>query len=193
MALRSETSRQAVLDATMALLGDRAPGPVSVQRLTIEAIAKQAGVGKATIYRWWPNKAAVVIDSFVDYHVAATPVDAAIPVEEALRAHVRSLVRLYDGPEGRLVAQIIAECQYDPDTLAEFRHRFWDGRALAVRALIERGIAEGVLRDDVDATAMAEVIYSPIYQRLLFRTGTLDDEYADRLVETTLGGLRPRK
>ena len=190
MAVRSETSRKAVLQATMALLGESPPGPVSVQKLTIEAIAQAAGVGKATIYRWWPTKAAVVIDSFVDHHVAATPVDESLPVDEALRHHVRSLARVYDGPEGRLVAQIIAECQYDPQTLEEFRHRFWDGRARAVRALIERGVREGLLRSDVAPAVMAELIYSPVYQRLLFATGPLDDAFADRLVDITLDGLR---
>lgn len=192
MAIRSESSRAAVLEATMSLLSDSAAGSVSVQKLTIEAIAKKAGVGKATIYRWWPSKAAVVIDSFVGNHVAATPLDESLPVHEALRAHVRSLVELYSGPEGRLVSQIIAECQYDPQTLHEFRQRFWDGRARAVATLIQRGIVEGLLRADLPPDVMSELIYSPVYQRLLFRTGPLDAAFADRVVETALAGLRPR-
>jgi AcrR family transcriptional regulator len=191
MAVRSEASRAAVLQATMDLLSDTPPGPVSVQKLTIEAIAKRAGVGKMTIYRWWPNKAAVIIDSFVDNHVAQTPIDDSGPAIEALRRHLASLARIYDGPEGRLVAQVIAECQYDPATMQEFRKRFWDDRARAVITLIERAIREGDLRADVDPVVIAEMIYAPIYQRLLFRAGPLDDAYADQLVTLALEGLAP--
>lgn len=191
MAVRSESSRQAVLDATMDLLGQE-PGPtLSVQRLTIDAIARRAGVSKATIYRWWSSKAAVVIDAFLENHLANTPVPQDGPVREALRTHVRSLVRQYAGPEGRLVAQIIAEGQYDPGALEEFRSRFWSGRVDAVIALVRRGVEQGDLDADVDAAAAAQLIYAPIYLRLLLGGGPLDDAFADQLVEVGLVGLAP--
>ena len=116
----------------MDLLGDEPPGPVSLQKLSIEGIARRAGVSKMTIYRWWPDKVALVIDSFLDNHVARTPVRQDGPAIAALREHLSSLAAVYAGPEGRLVAQLIAECQYEPKALAEFKHRFWEGRAEAV-------------------------------------------------------------
>ena len=146
MAVRSESSRRAVLQATMDLLGDEPPGPVSLQKLSIEGIARRAGVSKMTIYRWWPDKVALVIDSFLDNHVARTPVRQDGPAIASLREHLTSLAAVYAGPEGRLVAQLIAECQYEPKALAEFKHRFWEGRAEAVTALIQRAQAEGDLR-----------------------------------------------
>src|SRR5690348_6191404 len=120
MASRSETSRSAILQATIKLLED-----TTVQRLSIEAIAKEAGVGKTTIYRWWPSKAAVVIDAFMEHHLVKTPIPQDVPVRDALITHLRSLIRQYRGPTGRLVAQIIAESQYDAQTLDDFRTRFW--------------------------------------------------------------------
>jgi AcrR family transcriptional regulator len=192
MALRSESSRKALLQATMELLGDEPPGPISLQKLTIEGIARRAGVSKMTIYRWWPNKTALVIDSFLDNHVAQTPVENEGSALGALRKHLVSLARIYAGPEGRLVAQLLAECQFDEATLNEFKQRFWSGRAQAITTLIERAMDEGDLRDDVPPEEIAELLYAPIYFRLLFRTGSLEAEAAERLVDVALDGLDAR-
>ena len=73
MAIRSEQSRQAILQSTMKLLDEREPGSMSVQQLSIERIAREAGVSKTTIYRWWPDKAAVIIDTFLENHILLTP------------------------------------------------------------------------------------------------------------------------
>ncbi|MFW0796734.1 TetR/AcrR family transcriptional regulator [Gordonia sp. CPCC 205515] len=191
MAVRSETSRKAVLQATMDLLSDTPPGPITLQKLSIEAIARQAGVSKMTIYRWWPNKAAIVIDSFIDNHVAQTPIQDEGPAIDALREHLKSLARVYSGPEGRLVAQLIAECQFDPSTLDEFKQRFWRGRVDASSTLIQRAIREGALRPDVDPTVLAETLYGPIYFRLLFQTNDLTDEVIDAQLDAVLRGFGP--
>ena len=79
MASRSEASRSAILEATIELLNE-----TTVQKLSIEAIAKRAGVGKTTIYRWWPSKAAVVIDAFMEHHLVKTPVPEGVSVRDAL-------------------------------------------------------------------------------------------------------------
>src|SRR6476620_12789967 len=108
MAIRSEQSRQAILQSTMKLLDEREPGSMSVQKLSIERIAREAGVSKTTIYRWWPSKAAVVIDTFLENHVARTPVREDVPAIDALREHLASLAAIYAGPEGRLISQLVA-------------------------------------------------------------------------------------
>jgi AcrR family transcriptional regulator len=184
MATRSETSRRAILEATSDLLDE-----TTVQKLSIEAIAKRAGVGKTTIYRWWPSKAAVVIDAFVEYHLVHTPIRDDVPVRQAMTEHLASLVEQYAGPRGRLVAQIIAEMQYDESTLREFRERFWDGRRAATRALVERGVREGDLRDDLDPELMVEIIYSAVYIRLLFHYRTLDRTFAEAIIAAAFAGI----
>ena len=120
MAIRSEQSRQAILQSTMKLLDEREPGAISVQQLSIERIAREAGVSKTTIYRWWPNKAAVIIDTFLENHILQTTLRDDIPPIDALREHVISLAKVYSGHEGRLMAQLIAESQYDSATLDAF-------------------------------------------------------------------------
>jgi hypothetical protein len=132
---------------------------------------------------------ALVIDSFLDNHVAQTPVRDEGPAIVALREHLASLARVYDGPEGRLVAQLIAECQYDAATLVEFKTRFWEGRADAVRKLIRRAMHEGDVRADLDPDVVAELLYAPIYFRLLFQTGRLNDVSTDALLDAALKGI----
>ena len=116
---RSEASRRAILNATLKLLEQQ-----TVQQVTIESIAKKAGVGKATIYRWWASKASVVIDAFVQNHVVHTPMPKGVSAQEALTQHMRLLIEQYSGWPGRVVAQILAEGQADPEVLREFRERF---------------------------------------------------------------------
>jgi len=186
MASRSEESRSAILGATVELLDE-----TTVQKLSIEAIAKRAGVGKTTIYRWWPSKAAVVIDAFMEHHLVKTPIPPDVPVRDALRSHLRSLIRQYRSPAGRLVAQIIAESQYDPSTLQDFRGRFWDGRREAVHELLERGVRAGEIRKGVDVDLLVEMLYSPIYLRLLFGYQPLSESYADSALGLAFDGVAP--
>ncbi|MEU1984516.1 TetR/AcrR family transcriptional regulator [Nocardia sp. NPDC019395] len=189
MAVRSESSRQAILDATMDLLVRDRRRATTVQKLTIEMIAKRAKVSKATIYRWWPNKAAVVIDAFVESHLPQVRINEDLPVREALDTHVKALITRYAGPQGRLIAQIIAEGQYDPATLDDFRTRFWNDRYAAVDKLIRRGIDEGIFRSDINPGDAAEMIYAPIYFHLLIGVGPLDEALATRLVDQAIRGL----
>ena len=164
MANRSEASRLSILDATLRLLDDE---ETTVKSLSIEAIAKEAGVGKTTIYRWWPSKAAVVIDAFMENHLLHTPVREDVPVREALAIHLRSLISQYVGKPGLLVSQILAESQYDAEVRAMFRERFFDDRYWTIVRLVERGIESGELSPDVDPRILSEMIYAPVYHRLL--------------------------
>lgn len=192
MAIRSEQSHRAILEATMEMLDERKPGALSVQRLSIERIAREAGVSKTTIYRWWSSKAALIIDTFLDNHVARTPIRSDVPAIDALREHMASLALVYSGHEGRLIAQLIAECQYDPATMEEFKERFWLPRLGAVTVLIQRAIDEGSIRTELPVETVAELLYSPIYFRLLLQTGTLDAEATRDVLSAVLAGIAGR-
>jgi AcrR family transcriptional regulator len=173
----------------MRLLDEREPDSVSVQQLSIERIAREAGVGKTTIYRWWPNKASVIIDTFLENHILATPVREDLPAIDALREHVTALASLYEGHEGRLMAQLIAESQYDPTTLDEFKKHFWRPRREVVNRIVERGIEEGSIRGDRTPDQIAERIYAPIYFKLLFQEGPFDADTIREGFELALHGV----
>ena len=190
MANRNEASRLSILDATLRLLADE---NMTMKSLSIEAIAKEAGVGKTTIYRWWPSKAAVVVDAFMENHLVHTPVRTDVSVPEALALHLRSLIHQYAGPAGRLVSQLLAESQYDPETLAMFRERFFDNRYWTIIELVQRGVDNGELSPALDARIVSEMLYAPVYHRLLIGHRPLDDQFADDLIATVLelGAAKP--
>lgn len=162
-----------------------------MQQLSIERIAREAGVSKTTIFRWWPNRAVLIIDTFLENHILSTPVREDLPAIDAIREHVAALATVYAGSEGRLIAQLIAECQYDTLTLDEFKKHFWGPRRESVKGLVERAISEGSIRHDRGADEIAERIYAPIYFRLLFQEGSLDARCDEgRIRARSKGSLR---
>jgi AcrR family transcriptional regulator len=181
---RSETTRHNILEATIRLLRQE-----SVQSLTIEAIAREAGVGKATIYRWWDSKALVVIDAFVERHIVLTPMPRDCPPAEALSMHFAALVREYAGWSGRIVAQIIAEGQTDPAVLRAFRERFHYGRRAVVREVLQQWRSEGLLTAPSDVEVLADLMYAPVYMRLLLGHAPLDDAFVDSHLDYLYGLL----
>ncbi len=183
---RSDASRMAILEATLKLL-ETTP----VQQISIESIAREAGVGKATIYRWWNSKAAVVIEAFLHTHLSHTSMPKVESPREALTRHVHLLVDEYSGWSGRIVSQIMAEGQSDPDVLREFRERFWYGRRAVVREVLEEARSRGEIRDDLDAELQMDILYAPIYFRLLMKHLPLDKKFADQHCAAIMQMLTP--
>jgi AcrR family transcriptional regulator len=138
---RSEASRQSVPHATLEILST-----TTVRALTIEAIAEKAGVGKTTIYRWWPSKTAVAMETLIDFMLPSTPVQHTKSAGDDISKHVAVLIKNYSGRLGRIVAELLAEGQSEPETLAEFRKRFFAGRARRTIRLDKQGDAAGRAR-----------------------------------------------
>lgn len=171
---RDRVARENILAATLRLLETQ-----SIQAVTIEAIAKAAGVSKATIYRWWPSKASVVIDSVIEHHIIVTPMRKDLPPPEALSEHLRSLIAVYSGRGGTLIAQIIAEGQHDPAVMREFRERFYYGRRAVVREVLEEWRRSGDLTLNIELEMLADILYSPIYFRLLLGHAPLVPDFLE--------------
>lgn len=169
---RSEATRQLILNSTITLLQDK-----TIQAISIEAIAREAGVSKATIYRWWDSKAQVVIDAFIENHLVKTTIPVGLSPREAIIYHFRSLVEQYSAWPGRLVAQIIAEGQSDPATLQAFRERFHLGRRAVVKQLLSAWKATGEIPENTNVEILMDIIYGPIYMRLLIGHASLDDDF----------------
>lgn len=178
----------AILEATLKLL-ETTP----VQQISIESIAREAGVGKATIYRWWNSKAAVVIEAFLHTHLSHTPMPKVESPREALTRHVHLLIEEYNGWSGRIVSQIMAEGQSDPDVLREFRERFWYGRRAVVREVLEEARRRGEIRDDQEPELQMDILYAPIYFRLLMRHLPLDKKFADQHCAAIMQMLTPEQ
>ncbi|MCA8895222.1 MAG: TetR/AcrR family transcriptional regulator [Amphiplicatus sp.] len=169
---RSESTRRAILSATLKLLRSDA-----IQNITIEAIAREAGVSKATIYRWWDSKASVVIDAFIEDHIIHTPMRHDIHPAEALLAHWRSLAEQYAGWPGTVVGQILGEGQADPAVQREFRERFYYGRRAIVNEVFDqlRKIRPDI--PDIETEHLVDMLYSTVYRRLMLGYGLIDKRF----------------
>jgi len=156
---------------------------ISVADLAIEAVAREARVSKATIYRWWDSKGALVIDAFMESHFSNTPMPTAVDPRSALKRHLTSLVQYFSGRAGKLVVQILCEGHDDHALLADFNERFATNRRRLVQETFERGQQEGQFRRDIDAEWAVEVLYSPIYRRLIFGQ-PLDEMFIQQLCDS---------
>lgn len=181
---RSESSRRAILDATRRLLTH-----VSVQKVSIEAIARKAGVGKTTIYRWWPNKAAVIMEAVFSqpafHNIMPTPRNA----DEGVRKQIDKLCRQLNGKNGRLVAEIIGEAQPDPEALKIFIETFLQDRYNTLSSYIEGGKQTGEFDANLDTDSAIDFVLGPIFFRLISGQ-ELDDGFVSDMTEMLLKALR---
>jgi AcrR family transcriptional regulator len=185
---RSEQARQAILRSTLRILGQS-----GFSDLTIEDVADHAGVGKATVYRWWPNKGALIADAFASNTTRKLRFPDTGSVFSDMSRQMRQLVKVFRSPRGRIVSAILAAGQSDRDLIAAFRDRFLWPRRQEAYATLRRGIRRGELRKDIDPDLVLDSLYGPIYMRFLIRHDRLTPEFVDRLCALVLGGARPRR
>jgi AcrR family transcriptional regulator len=182
---RSEESKSAILDATWELLKT-----TSLRDLSIEAIARNSGVGKTTIYRWWTNKAAVVMDAFFEKLMPEIQFPQGVSATAAIAQQMASLVQAFSGEYGRIVAQIIAEGQADPEALAIYRDRFIYPRRAAAKVIIQQGIENGEFDSNLDPELAIDILYGTIYFRLLVGHLPLDRQFSEELPQWALKVLK---
>lgn len=169
---RSSKSHKAIQDATMKLLLHS-----SVQELSIEAIAKKAGVGKTTIYRWWPNKTAVVMDALTHQPGWDSPIPTSGNAVDNIQAVLTRLIRLFQGKYGRILAQILSEAQADDQARAEFERAVQNPQSDRLRDLLEQGQETGLIRTDIDTEMLLDMLLGPIFYRLLTHPDDLNDHF----------------
>ncbi|MBI2233893.1 MAG: TetR/AcrR family transcriptional regulator [Micavibrio aeruginosavorus] len=170
---RSEASRLAILDATRRLMTH-----TSVRDLSIEAIAKKAGVGKTTIYRWWPNKVAVVIEAFaeqLDMHMLTAGNETP---SENLARQLDRLMRQLRGRNGKIIADLLAEAQSDAKVLEQFNQFYMQSRRNAFGQTILNGQKSGEFSEALNTEMAVDMILGPIFMRLMRQEAGLDEAFA---------------
>jgi AcrR family transcriptional regulator len=180
---RSEESRQGILRSTLKLLTE-----TGFPQLSIEAIAADADVSKATVYRWWPTKAALVADAFSESASDELRFPDTGSVQKDMSLQMRQVVRVFRSQRGKVVAALLGGGQSDPELIAAFRERFlWPRRRQAYQTL-QRGIDRGELPADIDMNLTLDSLYGPIYMRFLIRHDELNEGFADALCGLVLRG-----
>ncbi|MDI5966764.1 TetR/AcrR family transcriptional regulator [Streptantibioticus silvisoli] len=184
---RSERARAAVLEAAADLLVDG-----GMDAVTMEAIAARAKVSKATVYKWWPSRAHVMLESFFSRTRETTEVPEGLSLEESLTSLVAALARLVrDTTGGALLGDLIAAAQSDPDIRAALDERWVRPRRQASAGLLRAAVERGELTPGLDVAAAVDQLFAPVYYRLLLGHEPLADDLAATLVRQLLGGLRP--
>ncbi|MFE0737968.1 TetR/AcrR family transcriptional regulator [Streptomyces sp. NPDC058855] len=194
---RSERSRRAIFDAALALVSE-----TGYAKTTIEGIAARAGVGKQTIYRWWPSKAAVLLDAFLDLAARANEAlggtaESEIPDTGDLAADLKYVLRAtvdemndpaFEVPTRALAAEGIV----DPDLGARFTEALLEPQLAYYTRRIEAARRAGDIAPDTDPRLAVELLVGPLHHRWIHRTLPLTHAYADALVDHVLRGLAPR-
>lgn len=182
---RDPKTQQAILSASYDLLLEVGFGAV-----TVEKIAERAGVSKATIYKWWPNKAAVVMDGFLSAASARLPVPDTGDVFDDIQIHAVNLTRFLLSKEGKIITALVGEGQFDAGLAEAYRKRYFQPRRQEAKGILEKGIRRGQLRETLDVGLGVDLLYGPILYRLLVTGEPLDDDYVRRLVTSGFEGIR---
>ncbi|MFI6867303.1 TetR/AcrR family transcriptional regulator [Nocardia sp. NPDC050406] len=184
VARRSERARAAILTATTELIGE-----LPYSKISVEAIAARAGVGKQTIYRWWASKGAVVFDAMLEMN--SGPEGLALPDTGDIRADLRTLLRgtvvaLTDpGFESFLRAMLI-ELQQDSELAGMYRERLLLPERAAVTDRLVAAVRAGQLRADANLELLLDLLLGPVQSRWTLGLGGLTEEFADAVVDAAL-------
>lgn len=186
-ARRSERAYRAIVDATKELLDEQGFAATS-----IDQIARRAGVGKQTIYRWWPNKAAVVLEAHAEQAAERIPLPDTGDLRRDLRIAAAACSRnLSDSAIGRVCVELIGEAQVDERFAAAYREMFVTTRRSVLREMLERARERGEVRDDVDLELAIDLFFGPIWYRRLVRHAPLTSDFAHALADALADHLEP--
>jgi AcrR family transcriptional regulator len=189
-ARRNESSRRAILAAAFELLQE-----IGYAKLSIEGIAARAGVGKQTIYRWWPSKGTLLLDAFLILSEGTDGEPPTLPdtgdLEADLTAVLRATVEELNDPRLEPPMRALStEIAHDADLAAAYAERLDGPLRDAKRQRLRSAQQSGQLAEDVDLDVAMDMIWGPVLNRWLYRSGPLTADYTDSVVAIALDGLR---
>lgn len=170
-------SHDAILTAVYELIQE-----MSVRELTMEKVAKRAGVGKPTLYRWWKTKAALVVAMFNERIVPELDAPLATSLEDAISQKVERLIAAFNGFFGKVIAELLAEGQSDPSILEELNENYVNPRRAGTINDIIQAQQQGVVPRHVDPEMVVDAIFGSLYFNLLLKVRPLTPEYGEQLI-----------
>lgn len=183
---RSAEAHGAILDATFELLKE-----VGYDALAMEAIATRAGVGKATVYRRWSTKEALVAEALERFMRAIRVPDTGTTRDDLL-GMMDSAVAMYREPSTHgLLSALVAAMARSERIAQAVRSGFIAARRDGLRQVLERGVARGDLRQGLDLELALDVLGGPLFYRALITGGPIDERLTRDVVDVVLRGLAP--
>jgi len=181
---RSARADEAIIEAVLDLLGE-----ASIEALSIEAVAARAGVGKATIYRRWPNKERLVVDAVISLK-GPIPELSGESLREDLLALLRPMRSVKDTRAGRIMPCIMPEIQRNPE-MARAYHELSEPRRRLMRDRLREAVEDGTLRADIDIEMTAAMLAGPMISQVVlnWHSGVDLKRLPEYIVDTVLPGI----
>jgi len=168
----------AILSAAYHLLEEDGYGGFSM-----EAVARRAGAGKATLYRRWNSGADLLFDALARQTAFIIPLPNTGKLELDLRQLLRASFKLLNTRTAKLLRSLMAEAQIDEGFKARFRDTFVFSRRAGVRSILEAAVNRGELPTHVDREILIDAIYGVIWYRLLIEHAPLDNKCVEQILQ----------
>jgi AcrR family transcriptional regulator len=181
---RDEVARRRILEAALALVEE-----VGFANTTTDAIAERAGASKATIYRWWSNKAAVLIAALREQVAHELPFPDTGDLRQDIEIQLQNFIKLLTSRRGGLFKAFIAAAQSDAEVAEAFRAFWIQPRRTEAGNTLRQHQKRHAMKTSVEPGAVLDLIYGPIYFRLLAGHAPLTPEFARQIAEMALTGL----
>jgi AcrR family transcriptional regulator len=178
---RGEARTRAILDATIQLLAE-----VGFDRMTMDTVALRAKASKATIYRHWPDKTALVLDALRRRGSLVPDIADTGSLRGDLESYIRESVAATVGIAGRLVAGLLAVASRDPELGALLAQQFHYEQLPAINAIIDRARERGEISPNVDSTIINEALPGTLIMHLVVLGLPGDEPFVHRLVDDVL-------
>jgi AcrR family transcriptional regulator len=184
---RSEKARSAILKAAAELL--LAHG---LRGVSMDAVAERAGVSKATIYRWWPTKETLALDTlYREWDTSPPAPEDTGSLRDDLTCLLRPWARRARArPWARVIGALLTEANTDPEFGERYRAQFLEPRRGVGRAVFTRAIQRGEIPVDTDVELALDLLYAPLYHRLLQGHAPITDRYVQDVIDATLCACR---
>lgn len=185
---RSVACHQAILRATMELLTESSYGEV-----TMEGIAARAGVSKQTLYNWWPSKARLAMEAYAATAATRIPESDTGSTQEDLQRLLCFTCQVLGRGEsglGATLAGLIAAAQSDDELGCELRETLIAARRRVATRILLRGMERGEVDPELDLPLVLDLLYGPIWYRLLLRNAPLNRAFAHEIVAHLMPRLR---
>lgn len=181
---RSAEAQRAVLAAARELF--EAGGYAAA---TIDAVSAQSGVAKTTIYRWWPNRASLLVEVLAEVHTAAVPLPAGGEPVRAIVGELRDAAGALNGLTGKLLTALIGEAQHDPEVSDALLEGLFRPRRAATARVIRRAQEQGAIRPDVPPDIAADLLFGPLFYRMLVRHDPVTRAFMMQVFRFAMDGL----
>jgi AcrR family transcriptional regulator len=156
----------------------------------VDAIAARAGVSRTTVYKWWPSAAAVLLEGLLERTHETIESAESATTREALTGYMTRLIFLIrDTPAGALLRGLIAVSAGDPAVSTALIDDWLAPRRSAVVKVLVEGVHRGEVRMGLDCDAVADVLFAPIYHRLMFEHEPLTDRLPGEIMAVCWPGI----